>query len=268
MRLDEVLAMSDEPTLGRAKALEAAGGVGWWRGDLEGSAAYYLEAMEICRQLDNAAELANSLYNYGLASGFGETIEVGQAQQLLEEAQVIYESLDDRAGLGDIHWGKANLELHIGEARQQEVKKLYEQAAVFYEEAGNDFGLGWTNFELGDTARRSGDFETAERRLRDGLRLFYDQGDLSGVTLFLAALSGVAFAKGDVERAHRLAGALHELRLMTGTDLAISRPNLVEGLEFEMLEALSGDAATPYRQGREMSVLEAVDYALGESAAG
>lgn len=262
MRLDEVLAMSPAPTLARAKALEAAGGVAWWRGDLEASAAFYREAMEICATLDIPTELANAQYNYALASGFGETMDLTRALALIDRAQATYESLEDPAGLGDVHWGKANLEMNMGQAGPDLVRKLLEQSAEFYQQAGNDFGLGWANFELGDAARRAGDYETAEWRLRDGLRLFYDQGDLSGVTLFLAALSGVAFAKGDVERAHRLSGALHALRLITGTDLVISRPNVVEGLEFERLEALTGEAAVPYREGKAMKASEAVAYAL------
>ncbi len=266
MRLDEVLAMSQEPTLSRAKALEAAGGVAWWRGDLGECEGLYRQAMEICLQQDNPAELANSLYNYGLAAGFGESLDVVQATDYLDRAQAIYESLGDAGGLGDVHWGKANLEANRGIARPDEVKRLLEQAAVFYQRAGNNFGLGWSNFELGETARRHGDFETAELRLRDGLRLFHDQGDLTGVILFMSALSAVALATDDLDRAHRLSGAFHTLRITTGSDLVIFAPNVVEGLEFERLEALVGDAAVPYREGREMSVAEAVAFALGDSA--
>lgn len=262
MRLDEVLGMSREPNIYRAKALEAAGGVAWWRGDLEKSTHLYREAYEICESLDQPRELANSLYNLGLAGGFSQTMERSEWMAILDRSQQIYESLDDKAGLGDVYWGRANLELNRGGAQLEVTRGLLEQAASFYREAGNQFGLGWTNFELGDHARRLGEFESAEQRLREGLTVFDEQGDLSGVVLFLASLSAVAFAVGDMERAHRLSGAVTTIRLSTGTDLVVAEPNVVEGLEYERLEALTGEAAIPYREGREMTTVEAVRYAL------
>jgi tetratricopeptide (TPR) repeat protein len=262
MRIDEVLAMSDEPTPYRAKALEAAGGIAWWRGDLEQSTLWYREATEICRTLDDPEELANSLYNYALAGAFGEMLDQQPAQEMLDQALDIYEKTANQAGLGDVHWGKANLELNRGDAKPSLVKSHLEAAASFYKEAGNDFGYGWSIFELGEHARRAGDLELAEAQLREGLHLFDDHGDLSGVVLFLSSLAAAALAAGNLQRAYRLAGAVQTLRLRTGTDLVIAAPNLVEGLEPETLEALPGETSAPYHLGKEMSVAEAVEYAL------
>jgi hypothetical protein len=39
--------------------------------------------------------------------------------------------------------------------------------------------------------------------------------------------------------------------------------NRIEGYEFETLEALTGEAAIPYREGRAMSLDQGVAYALG-----
>ena len=65
-RLDRVLAMpqwSDEPAPARLRALEAAGGLAYWGGDLVAAGMHYRAAVEVARALGDDAELANALYN-------------------------------------------------------------------------------------------------------------------------------------------------------------------------------------------------------------
>jgi hypothetical protein len=122
--------------------------------------------------------------------------------------------------------------------------------------------MGWGLFEVGDMERRVGDYEEAWSYISRGLRLFADHRDVSGVVLLLAASSALALDLGYTGRAHRLAGAFHGLRITSGAEIVRNDLNQVEGLEFETLESLAGEAAIPYREGRAMSVEDAVAYAL------
>jgi hypothetical protein len=82
------------------------------------------------------------------------------------------------------------------------------------------------------------------------------------VVLLVAAIAGLALALGDRPRALRLAGAFHRLRILSGTEIVRSEINRVEGLEYEMLEALTGDEAIQYREGQALTLEQTVAYAL------
>ena len=85
---------------------------------------------------------------------------------------------------------------------------------------------------------------------------------MSGVVLLLAACAGLALILGDRDRAHRLAGAFHGLRISSGTEIVLNELNRIEALDYETMEALSGEAAIAYREGKAMSLEAAVAYAL------
>jgi hypothetical protein len=131
-----------------------------------------------------------------------------------------------------------------------------------YRQAGNEFGTGWGLFEVGDISRRLGDHEQAWEYQTRGLQLFAEHQDLSGVVLLLASIAGLALALGDRRRALRLAGAFHRLRITTGTEIVRSELNRIEGLDYDTLEALSGEESIDYREGQAMSLEQAVAYAL------
>jgi hypothetical protein len=112
-------------------------------------------------------------------------------------------------------------------------------------------------------ARRIGDYEQAWPYIQRGLALFAEHRDVSGAVMTLASAAGLARDLGAVTRAQRLGGAFHGLRITSGTEIVRSDLNAIEGLEFETLEAFTGEAAIPYREGCAMSLEQAVAYALG-----
>lgn len=111
-------------------------------------------------------------------------------------------------------------------------------------------------------SRRLGDYEQAWEYASRGLALFADHEDVSGVVLLVAAVAGLALALGDRRRALRLAGAFHRLRITSGTEIVRSEINRIEGLDYEVLEALTGEEAIQYREGQSMSLEQTVAYAL------
>jgi predicted ATPase len=259
-RIERILDMSGGEPSNRAKALEALGGVCWWQGALALSVSAYRQALEIWRQLDERRELANALYNFSLAVGFGES-DPDQAAEILNEADELYRALGDESGLGDVAWGRGNTTGYLRKDRTQGLPYLME-AAEHYRRAGNEFGRGWALFEIGDISYQVGDYETARAHLRPGLELFAAHGDVSAIVLFLSSFAGMAKAMGDLERAVVLAGAFHRFRVSSGTDLVSVDLNQVAGLELETLEGLSGELGEAFRRGQKMDLDEAIAFAL------
>src|SRR5207247_8354397 len=62
----------------RARALEAAGGVAYWQGELRDAQAFYDECLELARAAGDKKILANALYKIGRAS-CREEGQVGEA---------------------------------------------------------------------------------------------------------------------------------------------------------------------------------------------
>jgi tetratricopeptide (TPR) repeat protein len=260
-RIEEVLAMEGGDSRNRAKAMEALGGILWWQSEMEGVYEMYTKTLELQRELGDPKEIANALYNYSLAIIFSEAADSESSAQALAEAEQLYRDLGDAGGLGDVEWGRGNFVAHVLDDMPRSIEHM-KNSIEFYRQAGNEFGMGWGMFEVGEMARRVGDLDEAWPYIARGLSLFADHRDVSGVVLSIAAAAGAALDLGDWERATRLAGAFHGLRITSGAEIVRSSLNQIAGLEFETLEALSGEAAIPYREGRAMSFDQAVAYAL------
>ncbi|MGH8873258.1 MAG: ATP-binding protein [Acidimicrobiia bacterium] len=260
-RLDGVLALKGGALMDRAKAVEALGGILWWQSDMDAVVDVYRTALEMQRELGDPREIANALYNVSLSLAFGEHQDVEESTAALDEAEMLYRGLGDVGGLGDVEWARGNLVQFSTDDLESAIEHT-KKSIDYYRQAGNEFGMGWGLFEVGDMSRRRHDYEQAWEYLSQGLALFADHRDVSGVVLLLAAAAGVALALGDRNRALRLAGAFHRLRIISGTEIVGSEINRVEGLEFEVLESLSGEEAIPYREGQAMDLDQAVAYGL------
>jgi tetratricopeptide (TPR) repeat protein len=263
-RVDGALALPGGEPRYRAKALEALGGILWWQAKMDDCFDTYKLVLEMQRGLGDPKEIANALYNYGLVVAFtdlGKTMGRHDLDAIFDEAEALYRSLDDVGGLGDIEWGRGTAAAYV--LQEPEAASVHMKKAIdYYSRAGNEFGMGWGLFEVGEMARRTEKFEEAWDYLERGLSLFAGHRDVSGAVLLIAAIAGVAQGLGDMTRAARLGGAYTSLRIVSGTDIVSYETNQVNGLEFQSLEALSGDLGAAYREGRAMDLDEAVSYAL------
>jgi predicted ATPase/class 3 adenylate cyclase len=260
-RLDQVLAMEGGELRCRAKAVEALGGILWWLSEMDQVVDVYDRALTMQRELGDPKEIANALYNVALSVAFGDNQDFDASSNALDEAQKLYEDLGDIGGLGDVEWARGNLIAYASEDLATAIVHC-KRSIDYYSQAGNEFGMGWGLFEVGDMSRRLGDYEQAWEYQSRGLALFADHDDVSGIVLLVAAIAGLALALGDRPRALRLAGAFHRLRIISGTEIVRSEINRVEGLEYEMLEALTGDEAIQYREGQALTLEQTVAYAL------
>jgi tetratricopeptide (TPR) repeat protein len=221
----------------------------------------YGQALEMQRELGDPKEIANALYNVALSVAFGQNQDFEASSRAFDEAEVLYTELGDVGGLGDVEWGRGNLIAYAADDLGLAIEHT-KRSIDYYRQAGNEFGMGWGLFEVGDMARRAGDYDEAWEYQSRGLALFAEHDDVSGVVLLTAAIAGLALALDDRPRALRLAGAFHRLRITSGTEIVRSEINRIVGLEYETLEALTGEDAIHYREGQAMSLEQTIAYAL------
>lgn len=255
--LEELLGVEGASTASRAKALEAAGGVAYWSGEMEVARGFYTEALALLREMDEPRPIAYGLYNLAFARNYGGDAE--RARALLEEAHSMFVNLDDRSGMAATTWGLGDVWAAAGEL--VEARHCFEQSIAAFEQLDDPFGLGWALYTQGEVLVRLGEHEDARQHLERGMRLF-DAADISAVIMFLAAFASLAIGQGDYERGARLAGAMAGLRDETGTDLVRVGVKTSSDVDPEEMGLLQGEYAETYEAARTMSAVDAVEYAL------
>jgi tetratricopeptide (TPR) repeat protein len=259
--LDLVLELPGSRPEARAKALEAAGGVAYWQGDMTAAGVHYEAALALQQQLGDETAIAYALYNLSFAYLFGHGPR--KAVALLEDSLDRFERLSDERGIAVATWGLGNGYLEL--ERRQDAHEAFRRSTAAFERLGEPFNLGWSLYSMGETDVSLGHHDEAREHFERGIRLFADANDLSAVVMFMAGFAAVAVLQGDGERAARLAGALAKLRERTGTDLVEvgSAAAHVVSTNRE-LDQLGADHLEAFAEGRRMTPATAVGYALGE----
>jgi predicted ATPase/class 3 adenylate cyclase len=250
-----------------AAALEAAGGISYWQGDMPGAREYYERALDLQRRVGDEAAVANALYN--VASSF--TIDLSrpfgppppEVQRAIEEALDIYRRLGNREGEGQILWAKMNT--HIFDRKSDDARELGQQCLAIFREVGNGFMEAWTHYMLGSNENIARRPDEARDHYRRALEYFVSSHDLSGFALVFDGLAASAFLLGDRQLAVRLAGAARALQVSGGSQLgALNRA----WNEFDPERMLSEpDLAGAWDEGRKMSADDAARLALDWAAA-
>jgi predicted ATPase/class 3 adenylate cyclase len=259
-RAADVLKLPDLAARERYAALEASGGIAYWRGDQAAAGGLYREALEIARTLDDPPTLAAALYN----AAFPDLItadNVPRAQKLLEDALATYRHLDDEAGVAKTLWAMAELS-YVEEPRDwaTAIALLLEARPVF-ERLRDNFGLGWALYVLGGCYTATGQFDSADEVMREALVLFSDADDKSGVSLLLNGFALLALAQGDPARAAKLEGARTAIESASGVGLLRSRQPWMPDLQ-QMAELLPDTQPKAFSEGQETPTEKAIALAL------
>ena len=253
----------------QAKALAAAGGLAYWRGDMSETRRYYERALALRRGIGDAGGIADALYD--LAFVFQpryyplpeDPRRSAEGQRLIEEAEELYRNAGNEAGIARSQWLFGNLMLHHDIQRSRDLLA----ASVERFRALNDpFGLGWALYSYGASLLACADSAAAADALREALELFAAAHDSSATGLLLDDLAKVASAEGDALRAARLKGAAASTRQVTETDLAFDNdPWLVDAIiPGGLIDAAAVERA--WAEGQAMPQAEAIAYALRSDA--
>jgi predicted ATPase/class 3 adenylate cyclase len=256
-----VLPMKDPET--RVRALEAAGGVAYWQGEMEKALGIWRVALELAREVGDQPLVADALYNLAYGLAFAESDRLG-GRAALEEAEAIYQNLADRAGEAKALFGVATM---VGEggttADYEEAVPLYRKLVSISRELDDRFQLGYAERMLGRTLLNLGETGEARGHLREATRLFHTAHDLSAVTLLLTDFTLEAVLLGEDERAVRLLGAMQAMRENTGAGIVGFRSQHVEGLD-DVLDRMGNRTTALLAEGAEMGYDDLVAFMVGE----
>ena len=255
---ERVLALpgsTDHPDA-RAAALEAAGGIAYWQGQLNVARRWYEEAVEIARASGDDSRIANAIYNLSFTFTLEQEDQV-QARALAREAVEIYRRLGDEAGIGRSLWGEANTYYFFRDFAGG--IDLAQEALEIFRRLDDRFMIGWTlymlalyNLTLDRTAMR--------QLLVEALPLFTEIEDKSGYAMIFDAFAALFWTEGDTMRAIRLAGFASATEASTGAGLA--RINRESADFYPATLTTDPELAAAFAEGQRMTVEQARELAL------
>jgi predicted ATPase/class 3 adenylate cyclase len=259
---ERVLAMPGADPPSRLRALETAGGLAYWLGDMSASERHYREAYELSGAQGTETERAKNAYNLSFAYMFTGGDEHTKAFALLEEALAIFRRVGDRASIGRTAWALGSLYAEGPDKTHEDflkAKRFSHEALAEHRAFGNRFDIAWDLYGTGLSALRLGELDDAERDWREALQMFAEANDLSGINLHLSNFAELAKARGDVERLYTLVGASTALAQRTGVGLA----NLFGVTEGRTVATDAAPEDRPFLdRGYAMTTEEAIAYAL------
>jgi predicted ATPase/class 3 adenylate cyclase len=265
MRLDAILAMprtADFPKQ-RLAALEALGGVVYWIGDMPAAQVVYDDILESVRPTGDAAVIAKACYNAAFPRMVNQS-DLDGGIALLREALDLYRGLGDDTGVARTQWAVAS-GMHYQE-RFDEASIALDEAIPLFRKIGDRFSLGWALHTRTVIAVREKRGEAAERFACEGMQVFRDAGDLSGMALLLDDAASAALLAGNRERALRLAGASTAHQATTGAGLG-AVVGKMESRDWE--QELHSDAdRRAWTEGQAMTIEQAIDYGLSVGPVG
>jgi predicted ATPase/class 3 adenylate cyclase len=262
-RLTTILAMPESVQFSdsRALALEGAGGIAYWQGDMPAATAFYDECLALRRKGDDRRELANAIYNASFPTMVNRS-DMARSQVLLEEALPLYRELADEAGISGCQWAIGNL-LYYRTSYDRAIPAL-DEAIELFRKNGNHFGLGWALHTRALCALRTRDVAGGRAYVREALELFSKGGDVSGIALLLDDAGEVAMAEGNRTAGIQLASAAAAHQGTSGTGLG-SILNIEESRTRH--DTVLGDAdERAWTEGQSMTIEQAVALALAQPA--
>jgi len=107
----------------------------------------------------------------------------------------------------------------IDPAKLEEALASAEEAVVTHRTLGNRFDLAYAQHLDGCILYKLGRFEESRRALLEGLTLFLEDHDISGLVLIASDLAELAAAEGNDERRAVLTGIADTFARLSGTGL-------------------------------------------------
>jgi DNA-binding CsgD family transcriptional regulator/tetratricopeptide (TPR) repeat protein len=239
--------------------LSGAGLLAWAQGDDVAAHRCLQRSVDLWRQLDDPAQLAQALR---LLSGNHELRgELDLARALVEESVALYRSAGDR-------FGEALSLARLGVTAVSQRDYRGAQAALdasvrICRETGDNWVLAIALRHRGIGALRAGDVARASAALRELLELLRDQRDRRLTTQGLETLATVLAASGDHSRAAQLFGALEVRRGSLGL-CVIYRDDYERGVAAARAGLGARAFAAMWSRGRALTLEEAVELALAE----
>jgi predicted ATPase/class 3 adenylate cyclase len=263
-KVESALRVPGGTTASRLAAHEAGGGLAYWQADMDTTWDHYNAALDLARETGDPALIAGAIYN--VSSPRALRFGVDDAMALLDEGLALAESIDDRALIGRIHWGKGGVyfltespELDNPEGALLE----YGLAARFLDGTEETFDIGWTHRMLSTVLLGLGRTDEAEKHLRKSLGMFVEAGDISALPLLISGFVQLALARNQYERALVLAAATSALQTVSETRMLDLVVNDVKGLDQAVEQVGRERAEKLTAEGQSLNISQVIERAVG-----
>jgi predicted ATPase/class 3 adenylate cyclase len=292
---------ADPHLLGRA--LLVAGHLVFFEGDLRRARLYLEEAVELFRETGDDARLAVALSQLSWVAM--ETDQPDEQSLLATEALVVLERVSEPWARGEV-LNFAGTALANGQRQRSLGCDLLERSRATYLAMGNTQraadplnNLGWVAMLEGDfdaareyhginiaDARRArdsfrlsislgnlaviealtGDFEAARLIVCENLAVLRERGERRSIAEALVVSAPCAAGRANLAAAGALVGAAEAMYRDGGTDLNDFEDRIIAALVADLSPGEAELFAAAREQGRSLTVLEAIDVALGALA--
>src|SRR5262249_37314993 len=144
-------------------------------------------------------------------------------------------------------------------------RELYQQALANFREAGDPWGSARSLADLGYVDCERGNYTTAHAAYREAMGIFADLGHRRGLARTLEGCACLAVARGQANRALRLAAAAAHLRQLISAPLYQAEQSKLNLKLLPAWESLSGSEGNAvWAEGAAMDLEKAIQYSLEE----
>lgn len=250
------------PTAARARALMDLAELARAQADRARARSALEEALPIWQRRDDAAGTATALTRLGHLAM--EQADLAEARPLLERALAAARDAGDKILIARSLYRLATVALMEGHA--DAARTYVTEALALREELGDTIEAAESFVVLGFAAGAQGDDDTALPAFREALTRLRTHPPTLNVTFVLEGIARIFAARGEAQRAVRLAAAADALREAVGEPA----PPFMRALVATWLEPAQrtlGVAVshTAWEEGRAMTRDHAIDDALSET---
>lgn len=225
---DEILAMpgADTPTLTRVRALGAAGGIAYWRGDITTARDLYRAQLVLAETIGDRATLADALFNLSSIIARDDSLE---SHHYVSKARRAFEEIGDARGVNRCDWALANLAMIFdGPAVAFDSMSLVRDRAV---ELGDAPYVAMAGGSMAWDAHAIGDVPSAVRWSLTAFEALYALRDVASTTISLPVGAVLALLIGRPEDAAVILGAFEGLSDRYGVTPPYALAQLILGVE-------------------------------------
>ena len=200
----------------RAEALDRAGMLARYQGDLKHAHELIAESLSLRRELGERHGVADSLSNLGfvvLHQG-----DFTQARQLYSEALSIHRELDNRQGIADSLSHLALMAFY--ESDYESAQAMDESSLAIWRGLGDQQGIAWALHRLGNVRLHQGKYTVAHGLFKESLAISNTIGFKWGIVSAVEGLASLAASTKQAERCLLIAGGAFTLRQVIGVPLS------------------------------------------------
>jgi predicted ATPase/DNA-binding SARP family transcriptional activator len=229
------------------------------QGDYAAADRLFAEGLQLAYEVEDAFGIAMVLSHKGRMRA--ERGKLDEGRRWSEQGMAMHREIGDR-------WGSAIALRNLGLVRRfqgdlDDAQTLFEEAIQLGRELGDDSTIATDLYELGCVYLEQGNLEMSRALLVEALRIMYQIDTRSRIADSLDALAQMSVLQDQPEHGVRLAGAAAAIRATVGFVLApLYQAKLDHTLQAARQALGEEAAATAWAEGQQMTVDEAVSFAL------